>query len=211
MDAYCPPPTLDAFRRLHLGIGAAIHDPHLSIFLQPERIRIGAHSRIDGLVKLQGGEGLDIGAHVHVASFCTINAGGGAVEMHDHSGCSNGVVIAAGMPDLAFGHISAADEPEHVRPVRLRTVIGRHAVIFANATICPGVKVGDYAVVAAGAVVTRDVPNCAIVAGVPARVIGSRMRQADDTFSVRYSPKLHGPPPAPPYVTVDEIARGMTG
>ena len=40
-----------------------------------------------------------------------------------------------------------------------------------NVTICPGVTVGEYAVVAAGAVVTKDVPDYAVVGGVPAKVI----------------------------------------
>lgn len=40
-----------------------------------------------------------------------------------------------------------------------------------GATILPGVAIGDFAVVAAGAVVTKDVETCTIVAGVPARVI----------------------------------------
>ena len=40
-----------------------------------------------------------------------------------------------------------------------------------NVTICPGVTIGEYAVVAAGAVVTKDVPDYAVVGGVPAKVI----------------------------------------
>lgn len=153
---------------------AQVLDPHLSIFLQPERIRVGAHSRIDGLVKLQGGQGLTIGQHVHIASFCTVNAGGGTVEFRDHSGCSNGVVICGGMPDLDYAHISAADLPENQHPQRMKTVIGRFVVIFANATICPGVTIGDYAVVGAGAVVTEDVPAGAVAVGNPARVVRLR-------------------------------------
>lgn len=39
----------DIYSFAHIGADAVIHDPHLSIFLQPERIRVGAHSRIDGL------------------------------------------------------------------------------------------------------------------------------------------------------------------
>ena len=48
------------------------------------------------------------------------------------------------------------------------------AVIGANAVLISGVKIGEHAVVAAGAVVTRDVPPGKVVAGVPARVIGDR-------------------------------------
>ena len=60
------------------------------------------------------------------------------------------------------------------RPERafLSTFIGRGATVGANATIVCGNRVGDYAMVAAGAVVTRDVPPYVLVAGVPARAIG---------------------------------------
>ena len=52
--------------------------------------------------------------------------------------------------------------------------IGDRAWLSFRATILPGVSVGEGAVVAAGAVVTSDVPPYAIVAGVPARVVGER-------------------------------------
>lgn len=49
--------------------------------------------------------------------------------------------------------------------------IKRHASIGANATILPGVTIGEYAMVGAGSVVTKDVPNNAVVTGNPAKVI----------------------------------------
>ncbi len=52
------------------------------------------------------------------------------------------------------------------------TLIKRGASIGANATITPGVIIGEYAMIAAGAVVTKDVPPFAIVMGVPAKVVG---------------------------------------
>jgi acetyltransferase-like isoleucine patch superfamily enzyme len=52
--------------------------------------------------------------------------------------------------------------------------IGDHVWIASRVTVLPGVTIGRGAVVAAGAVVTKDVPSMAIVAGVPARVIGQR-------------------------------------
>ena len=172
--AYYPPPTLDAFRRVNKHHSAIIHDPHLSIFLQPENISIGAMSRIDGLVKLQGGQGLTIGRHVHIASFCTINAGGGLVRMGDHGGCSNGVVICGGMPDLDYLHISAAELERYSHPLRFETVIGEYVVIFANAVIRPGVIIGAGAVIGAGSVVTHDIPQFAVAFGNPARVVRYR-------------------------------------
>jgi acetyltransferase-like isoleucine patch superfamily enzyme len=50
-------------------------------------------------------------------------------------------------------------------------VVGRNVWIGAGATVLQGVTIGDDAVVAAGAVVTRDVPPAVLVAGVPARVV----------------------------------------
>lgn len=141
---------------------------------QRERITIAPTARIDWNVRINGGEGCVIGEHVHIATGCVINAGNGAVEFGDHSGCSNNVVIAAGMPDLAFYHVSAAEPLEHQHPLRMKTVIGRWVVIFANATICPGVTVGDGAAIGAGAVVTKDVPPWEVWAGVPAQKIAMR-------------------------------------
>jgi acetyltransferase-like isoleucine patch superfamily enzyme len=54
----------------------------------------------------------------------------------------------------------------------VRTLVKRHASIGSNATILPGVTIGEAAQVGAGAVVTKNVPDGAIVAGVPARITG---------------------------------------
>lgn len=53
-----------------------------------------------------------------------------------------------------------------------RTAVGKGATIGANATVLCGIKIGAYAMIAAGAVVTKDVPANALVAGVPARIVG---------------------------------------
>ncbi|BAY74480.1 transferase hexapeptide repeat containing protein [Nostoc linckia NIES-25] len=54
----------------------------------------------------------------------------------------------------------------------IKTLVKRCASIGSNATILPGVTIGEKAIVGSGATVTRDVPDYAIVVGVPARVIG---------------------------------------
>ena len=58
------------------------------------------------------------------------------------------------------------------------TEIGQYAWICSRSIIMPGVKVGDGAIVASGAIVTKDVPPYTIVAGVPAKPIGKREQKA---------------------------------
>ena len=67
----------------------------------------------------------------------------------------------------------AADLVDRMLVYRAPIVIGDHVWIGTNAIVLKGVTIGDGAVIAAGAVVTRDVPAHSLAAGVPARVIRS--------------------------------------
>ncbi len=74
------------------------------------------------------------------------------------------------------------------------TVVARGASIGANATILPGIKIGQGAMVGAGAVVTHDVPENAVVAGNPARIIG-------------YADTIGGPAASQVATSIDKTAR----
>lgn len=75
-------------------------------------------------------------------------------------------------PSMVFTNV--VNPPSHVsrKHEYRRTLVGRGASIGANATIVCGVTLGEYSFIGAGAVITRDVPAYAIMAGVPARRIG---------------------------------------
>lgn len=98
-----------------------------------------------------------------------------AIQSFTHIFCSGGVTIGNGTRISTNCSISSVthsiprlDPNEKIlKPVS----IGQRVWIGMGAVILPGVTIGDFAVVAAGAVVTKDVETCTVVAGVPARVI----------------------------------------
>lgn len=86
-----------------------------------------------------------------------------------------GVELADGVfcgPSCVFTNVLTPRAEIERKDEFRKTPVGRGATIGANATIVCGHRIGDYAMIAAGAVVTRDVPDYALVAGVPARHIG---------------------------------------
>ena len=76
-----------------------------------------------------------------------------------------------------------------------RTLVKRGASIGANATILPGLTIGEKAMVGAGAVVTRDVPPMAIVAGNPARIVGYDGAGSSSASAVSAAPEEAGASP----------------
>lgn len=151
------------------GQGIHIFDP--CVILKPEQISLASGVRIDSFTKINGGEGVTIGENCHISSFCEINAGAGTVIFGAHSGCSSHVVICGGMTDIAM--LATTPQDGNVAK-RMVTTIGSYVCIFAGAIILPGVTLGDKCIIAAGAVVTKDVPRRAVIAGVPGKIVGYR-------------------------------------
>ncbi len=110
----------------------------------------------------------DFGCNIHVEKGVFINAG---VSMQDQGGIyiGEGTLIGHRVVLATLNHVM---EPEHRHDLIAKPIhIGKNVWIGSNATILPGVTIGDNAVVAAGAVVREDVPENTVVGGVPARVL----------------------------------------
>lgn len=135
------------------------------------RLWIAPSARIDSFVKLEPGQGMVIGPTVHVASFSHIGVGGGITIMEEGSCASSGVRLISGSNVPACERSCSAVDPSGVIK-RSFVHVKRNAIVFAGATVLPGVTIGENAVVGAGAVVTCDVPDFEVWAGVPARKIG---------------------------------------
>jgi acetyltransferase-like isoleucine patch superfamily enzyme len=129
-------------KRLVASVGQDVHVNAWPILYYPEQIRIGDRCSINHGVILGGRGGLTIGDDVRMSPYAVIE--GGLLDIHQRDG-------------KPLRHLD--------RPV----VIGNRVWIATGATVLGGVTVGDDAVVAAGAVVTKDVPAGHIAKGVPAR------------------------------------------
>lgn len=108
------------------------------------------------------GLNIKIGRKVFINSGCCFQDQGG-IEIGDNVLIGQQVVIST------LNHDLTPDKRANMSPASVR--IGNGVWIGAHATILPGVSIGDNSVVAAGAVVTKDVPAGVVVAGVPAKII----------------------------------------
>jgi UDP-2-acetamido-3-amino-2,3-dideoxy-glucuronate N-acetyltransferase len=126
---------------------------------------VGDDTKIGTFVEIQ--KGAAIGARCKISSHTFICEG---VLIEDEVFVGHGVMFTNDrFPRATNADGSPQTEADwHVEVTRVR----RSASIGTNATIISGITIGEGALVGAGAVVTRNVPDYAIVAGIPARVVG---------------------------------------
>ncbi len=118
------------------------------------------------------GKNCNLGQNVHIASGVNI---GNNVKIQNNVSVYTGVELEDDVfcgPSMVFtnvinprSHVNRKDEYQ-------QTLVKRGTTLGANSTIVCGVTIGEYAFVAAGAVVTRDVPDYALVMGVPGKQVG---------------------------------------
>jgi UDP-2-acetamido-3-amino-2,3-dideoxy-glucuronate N-acetyltransferase len=127
--------------------------------------KIGAQTRIGPFVEIQ--KGASVGERCKISSHSFVCEG---VTIEDEVMVAHGVMFTNGLLPRATNEDGSPQRDGDW--VCTPTVVKRGASLGSNSTIVCGVTIGEKALVGAGAVVTRDVPPHAIVAGNPARIIG---------------------------------------
>lgn len=149
-------------RDVILGEGVCIFYPDL---VNLYGCCIGAETRIGPFVEIQ--KNVSIGARCKVSSHSFICEG---VTLEDGVFVGHGVMFTNDLyPHATNDDGSLCSESDWAL---LKTLVRQGASIGSNATILPGLTIGRQAMIGAGAVVTKDVPDYAVVVGVPARVVG---------------------------------------
>lgn len=138
---------------------------HLKLILKS----IGLNVQFGSGIKIRKGKNMTIGNNVRIGANCIFSAVGG-IEIGNN--------VAFGPEVLIWTDNHNYYEPERLPfdniLIRKKVKISDYCWIGARVSICPGVTVGEGAVVAMGAVVSKDVPKCAVVAGNPARIVKYR-------------------------------------
>jgi acetyltransferase-like isoleucine patch superfamily enzyme len=161
--------TTAKFRYLKRCIGkGTIVEPYTRI-INSANVRIGKGCLLKESVYIRAGtEGkVTIRDGAAINSFCQIYGHGG-VEIGEETQIGPGCIITT------TGHDYRLNLETNYKPI----VIGKRVWIGANVTVLPGVKIGDCAVIGAGAVVTKDVPANTVSVGVPARVVKNLISNA---------------------------------
>ena len=129
------------------------------------RFWLGRRSVIESYCCINNAVGdVTIGDYTRIGIHCTVI---GPVCIGNHVNLAQGITVTALNHNFADTNRRIDEQGISTKPV----VIGDDVWIGANAVILPGVTIGRHVVVAAGAVVTKDVPENTIVAGVPAKEI----------------------------------------
>ena len=160
-----------------LGNNVKIFHPHL---VNLYGCVIGDDTKIGTFVELQ--KNVIVGSRCKISSHSFLCEG---VILEDEVFIGHGVMFTNDLYPRATNEDGSLKTEDDWYAVK--TLVKRCASIGSNATICPGVTIGEKAIIGAGAVVTRDVPDYAIVAGVPARIIGDvrdRCQNSEMTASI---------------------------
>lgn len=149
----------------HRGKHSVIHRSARMDTPPYRKFSLGDYSVIESFVCINNAVGdVMIGDHTRIGLHNTII---GPVEIGSHVNLAQGITVTALNHNFDDTEKRIDEQGVSTNPVTIKDDVW----VGANAVILPGVTIGNHCVVAAGAVVTKDVPPHSLVAGVPAKVI----------------------------------------
>ncbi len=154
------------------------------------------------------GPGCNLGQNVFVASRAVL---GRRCKVQNNVSLYDGVELGDEVfcgPSMVFTNVVTPRAHVNRRDAWSKTVVGDRVTFGANCTVVCGVTIGDYAFVAAGAVVTKDVPGHALMMGVPARRKGWVCRCGVPLERVGEGPEYRCPDCGETYREVDDQLEG---
>jgi acetyltransferase-like isoleucine patch superfamily enzyme len=149
----------------HRGRGSKIYHSVRMDTPPYRKFSLGRRSVVESYACINNAVGdVIIGDHTRIGLHCTVI---GPVTIGSHVNLAQGITITA----LNHSFEDTAKRIDEQGITTKQVIIGDDVWIGTNAVILPGVTIGRHSVVAAGAVVTKDVPEHSLVAGVPAIII----------------------------------------
>ena len=149
----------------HRGKHSVIHSSVRMDTPPYRKFSLGDYSVIESFACINNAVGdVIIGNYTRIGLHNTII---GPVTIGHHVNLAQGITVTALNHKFENPDIRIDEQGVSTKPV----VIGNDIWVGANAIILPGVTIGDHSVIAAGAIVTKDVPPHSLVAGVPAKII----------------------------------------
>ena len=149
----------------HRGKHSVIHSSVRMDTPPYRKFSLGDYSVIESFACINNAVGdIIIGNYTRIGLHNTII---GPVTIGHHVNLAQGITVTALNHKFENPDIRIDEQGVSTKPV----VIGNDIWVGANAVILPGITIGDHSVIAAGAIVTKDVPPHSLVAGVPAKVI----------------------------------------
>ena len=147
------------------------------VIVEPERLQLGNHVRVDPFSLLSASGQISLGNHLHIGSHCTL-IGASAISVEDFAGISHGARVFSASDDFGGGCLTGPTVPDQLRNVLSAPIhLCRHAVIGSGAVVLPGVTVGEGAILGALSLLRSDLPPWQIWSGVPAHYLRDRQKE----------------------------------
>ena len=156
----------DAFERTPVSVATDFAIPFRRILAKKLFRQCGKNFCAEANVRFNFGQAISAGNDIFINCGTFLDTKGG-LFIGDSVGIGEFVRV--------FTHTHS--ESDHAERTYAPVTIGDYAKVYSNAMVFPGVTIGEQAIVAGGAVVTRDVPPNTLVAGIPARVIRQRKNE----------------------------------